>query len=242
MGGYTSWPSSMTSRPIRHRVEHTKNKHSRAVLKDGTIVIRLAKNLSKKEQREHIDSLLERMKDQVKEEQKKIALHPFRRLLDEGESIGVRLANGTKYTIILKPGKVTRVQRTMRGWNISVAPRMRRQGLHRLLWKIISEQEHARVEALVRKLNEETYGVNVSKVQLKFASSQWGSCSSRGVIMINTALLFAPSHLLRYVIIHELAHRKRADHSPMYWSWVEWAMPSYKRTRNELQEYRLPNL
>ena len=60
--------------------------------------------------------------------------------------------------------------------------------------------------------------------------------------MLNAALLFVKPEVLRYVIIHELAHRKRADHSPQYWSWVEWAMPKYKKAREALYEYRLPTL
>ena len=232
----------MKKHPIRHRVERTKNKHSRAVYKDDTIVIRLAKGLTEAEEKEHITDLLDRMVKQVEDEQEKILINPFGRLLDSGESTTVTLQNGTKYRCTLKPGNKTSIRKTQTGWTVTIGPKMRRRGLHRLLWKTLSQQELPRIEELVHKINEETYGVYISKVKLQFASSQWGSCSPDGVIMLNSALLFVKPEVLRYVIIHELAHRKRGDHSAQYWAWVEWAMPAYVKTREKLYDYRLPTL
>jgi predicted metal-dependent hydrolase len=83
-------------------------------------------------------------------------------------------------------------------------------------------------------------GVNVRQVRLQFATTQWGSCSPKGVIMLNTALLFMPPSLLRYVIVHELAHRVHQNHSDTYWREVERAMPSYMKPYKMLQNYRLP--
>ena len=71
-------------------------------------------------------------------------------------------------------------------------------------------------------------------------SGRLRSCSARGVIMLNTALLLLPPSLLKYVIIHELAHRIHANHSEAYWNEVERAMPGYMRQYRMLQNYRLP--
>lgn len=232
----------MKKHPIRHRVERTKNKHSRAVFRDDTIVIRLARGLSADEEQEHITDLLDRMMKQVEEEQEKVLINPFGRLLDSGESTTVTLANGHKYRFALRPGQKTSIRKTVHGWSVTIGPNMRRNGLHRLLWKTLAKQELPRIERLVRSINEDTYGVHISTVKLQFASSQWGSCSPAGVIMLNAALLFVKPEVLRYVIIHELAHRKRPDHSPQYWAWVEWAMPAYERTREKLYGYRLPTM
>ena len=232
----------MSKNTIRHRVERTKNKHSRAVFKDDTIIIRLARGLSADEEQEHIDDLLKRMLKQVEDEDEKTLIHPFGRLLDSGESTTITLASGKKYCITLRPGKKTSVRRTTRGWSITIGPTMRRNGLHRLLWRTLAKEELPKIEQLVYKLNEQTFGVQVSGVKLQFASSQWGSCSHKGIIMLNAALLFVRPEILKYVIIHELAHRKRGDHSPQYWAWVEWAMPGYKKAREGLYEYRLPSI
>lgn len=232
----------MKKRVIRHRVEHTKNKHSRAVVRDDTIIIRLARGLSASEEKEHIDDLLTRMREQMKEEDRKQLINPFGRLLSSGESTVITLMNGKRYRFILRPGKQTKLIPKRYGWMVMIGPKLRRPGLHRLLWKAIAEREREHVEALVEKINAKTYGVKIASVKLQFASSQWGSCSPSGVIMLNTALLFTNPQILRYVIIHELAHRKRADHSPQYWNWVQWAMRDYKSARASLHEHRLPSL
>lgn len=225
---------------LRHKIERTRNKHSRAVCQGNTIIIRLARNLSKTEEQEHIRNLLRRMTHLVLEERQKTPIDPFRHLLEGGQMQTITLATGKKIVFSLVPGARTRARRTLRGWNIEVSPQIRRKALHRFLWKLLSASEQRRIEELVHAINRETYRVHIREVRLSFATTQWGSCSPKGVIMLNTALLFVPPSVLRYVIIHELAHRIHANHSPRYWREVKWAMPTYERAYKALQEYRLP--
>jgi predicted metal-dependent hydrolase len=227
---------------LRHKVEHTRNKHSRAVCKGETIIIRLAKNLSKTEEQEHIQNLLRRMTQMVLEERQKTSIDPFRHLLNGGQSQTVTLASGKRVTFSLTPGAKTRASRTARGWSITVSPQVRRKALHRLLWNLLSDIEIERLTNMVHQLNDELFGVRIREVKLGFATTQWGSCSTRGVIMLNTALLFTQPSVLKYVIVHELAHRIHADHSKRYWNEVERALPNYEKSYKALQNYRLPTL
>lgn len=232
----------MKSRRLRHRVEYTRNKHSRAVCKGDTIIIRLARNLSKSEEQEHIQSLLRRMTHLVLEEREKKAIDPFRHLLTGGQTLTVSLDAGKRYLFTLHPAMKTRALRTRYGWRIDVSPQVRRARLHRFFWSMLSRAELPRIRSLVHRINEETFNVPVREVRLSFATTQWGSCSPKGVIMLNTALLLLPPRLLRYVIIHELAHRKHPNHSDAYWREVESVLPSYRKPYRELQNYRLPQL
>lgn len=227
-------------KPIRHRIEYTKNKHSRAICRGDTIVIRLAKNLSKSEEQEHIRSLLRRMTQLVLEEQEKTLISPFTHLLQGGQTQTVKLSTNARIHIALQAGKKTSVKQTARGWTLTVGPALRRKALHRALWNIIAETQRQRITALVHTINQQTFRVSVREVRLQFATTQWGSCSPSGVIMLNTALLFVPPSILRYVIVHELAHRLHADHSPAFWRAVERGMPTYKRAYMLLKQYRLP--
>lgn len=231
--------------PIRHRVIQTRNICSRAVLQEDTIVIRLARNLSQEERREHIRNLLRRMMEQVLKEQRKKRIAPFRHLLDGGESLTVRLASGRIYRIALIPGSRTQVRlldMRQRSWVVEIGPRLRRPALHRLLWNLLAKTEMRRMQHTVRALNGNTLRVQIRGVKLAFAQSQWGSCSPKGVIMLNTALLFLPKKILHYVIVHELAHRLVHNHSPSYWKTVKRVMPNYRGAYRELQNYRLPSL
>ncbi|PIP65316.1 hypothetical protein COU77_02815 [Candidatus Peregrinibacteria bacterium CG10_big_fil_rev_8_21_14_0_10_49_16] len=227
---------------VPYRVEYTKNKYSRAILRENTIIIRLAKNLSAEEHREHVQSLLERMMEQVRKEHHKKLIHPFRHILQGGQSQTVRLATGKTFTFTLIPGTTTKARRKPNGWHITVSPHIRRKTLHRLLWSLIAKEELPRIAQLVARINDERTKVHVKNVRVAFAQSQWGSCSPRGTIMLNAALLFAPPSLLCYVIVHELVHRRVSNHSQKYWNLVEEALPNYKRAIKKMQQYRLPTL
>lgn len=223
-----------------HRVEYTKNKHSRAVVRGETIVIRLARGLSHTEQEHHIRNLLRRMTHILLREREKIAIDPFRELLN-GETRGdVRLASGRAYAIALRPGPRTRTRRTADGWDIALSPRVRRAALHRGLWNLIAAEEEPRIQELVTRINALTFGARLADVRVRFMRSQWGSCSARGVITLNAALLFLPPSALQYVIVHELAHRRIQNHSPAFWRLVASALPGYEEPYRLLQRYRLP--
>ena len=235
-------PLSMASKRIRHRVEHTRNKHSRAVFRDGTIVIRLAKNLTRMEQEEHISDLLRRMTRQILEDEQMKLIDPFRPLLEGSESLTVRTATGKAYHFTLRAGEKTRARRNSRGWTVTISPHIRRRALHAFLWDLLSSAEERRVRMLVHEVNDLQYCFPLRKIRLKFASSQWGSCSPKKIIMLNSALLFVPPSVLKYVIVHELAHLKHCNHSKTYWNTVGKGMPRYKMAREILKEYRLPSI
>src|SRR3989338_689936 len=231
----------MSDHSLRHRVKRTRKKDSGAVFRDNTIVIRLARGLSKTEEREHVDDLLERMTRQVIEERTKHILDPFRPLLSGGQSVSITLAAGRRYTFALFPGTRNSVRRMRGGFRVTIAPHVRPLRPRSALWNIPALGEQPAGQPDLREINERTYGIRISRVRLAFASSQWGSCSPRGGVMLNAALLFTPPGVLKYVTVHELAHRKIPNHSPLYWEWVRWAMPRYKVAKKILDEYRLPS-
>ncbi len=58
------------------------------------------------------------------------------------------------------------------------------------------------------------------RIAVRDTTSRWGSCSSTGTISFSWRLAFAPVDVMRYVVMHELAHRKHMDHSPEFWAYV----------------------
>lgn len=59
-----------------------------------------------------------------------------------------------------------------------------------------------------------------TRIAVRDTTSRWGSCSSTGTISLSWRLAFAPTDIMRYVIMHELAHRVHLDHSPAFWATV----------------------
>ena len=75
------------------------------------------------------------------------------------------------------------------------------------------------------------HGLAVSRVSIRNQRRRWGSCSRSGHICLNWRLVTMPEEVRDYVLIHELMHLKRMDHSPKFWKLVAEACPAYKEAR-----------
>ncbi|MDR0803795.1 MAG: M48 family metallopeptidase [Rickettsiales bacterium] len=63
-------------------------------------------------------------------------------------------------------------------------------------------------------------GLHPTRLTARDTTSRWGSCSASGAISLSWRLAFAPPEIMRYVILHELAHRRFMNHSPEFWNLV----------------------
>jgi hypothetical protein len=70
-----------------------------------------------------------------------------------------------------------------------------------------------------------------SRIALKRMSSQWGSLSPDGVLALDLSLVLARPQAFEYVLVHELCHLVRADHSRAFWREVEARFPAWREQR-----------
>lgn len=82
-----------------------------------------------------------------------------------------------------------------------------------------------------------TMGVSTGKIGLGDMQTRWGSCSAKGNLKFNFRLIMAPPHILDYVVVHELAHRKHMDHSAAFWHVVADHFPDYKQAKADLKHW-----
>jgi predicted metal-dependent hydrolase len=108
----------------------------------------------------------------------------------------------------------------------------------------ISVDERGRLRALakevlpprLRALAAE-HGLTVSRITIRDQRSRWGSCGRDGHICLNWRLVQMPERIRDYVMVHELMHLRRMDHSPKYWRLVAAAFPDYQEARAWLRRH-----
>ena len=81
------------------------------------------------------------------------------------------------------------------------------------------------------------YNFNVDKISYCSSTVKWGSYSSLGELKLNYKLIILPTHLVDYVIVHELCHIKHMNHKPQFWREVEKYYKDYKKARQEMKLY-----
>jgi predicted metal-dependent hydrolase len=75
------------------------------------------------------------------------------------------------------------------------------------------------------------HGLTVNSTSVRNQRWRWGSCSREGRICLNWRLVLMPAPVRDYVMIHELMHLKRLDHSPQFWKLVARACPGFESAR-----------
>lgn len=95
-----------------------------------------------------------------------------------------------------------------------------------------------RLDPQVQKICQQTR-FTPSAVRWRYMKSQWGSCNPKGVVCLNTSLIYLEADLVRYVVIHELCHLRFLNHSNDFWQLVAGHCPNYRELRNKLKEHSI---
>ena len=88
-----------------------------------------------------------------------------------------------------------------------------------------------RIEALIYKAS---WIENSPSIKLMSMKKQWGSCSTKGNLILNPHLVKAPKECIDYVILHELCHIAEYNHSERFWRLMTQVMPNWKEVKAEL--------
>jgi predicted metal-dependent hydrolase len=77
-------------------------------------------------------------------------------------------------------------------------------------------------------------GIDYVQMHLRRQRTRWGSCSAKGTISLNMCLMFQRPAVVRYLLVHELCHRRQLNHSPRFWGLVESFEPQWRALDAEL--------
>lgn len=106
--------------------------------------------------------------------------------------------------------------------------------------RFLDNKERAR-KLILERLDyfNKFYGFNWHRVAVKNTKRRWGSCSKKGNLNFCYKLVFLPSQLADYVIVHELCHLEQFNHSRAFWELVAKTIPNHKSLQNELKNAKL---
>jgi len=145
---------------------------------------------------------------------------------------------GRQYRLRIRPGEINRVRLIGRFFEMELPDTSNREKARALMLDWYSA--HAK-DLLSRRLAQyvptfERMGAVVPEVRYRRMKRRWGSCSGKGVIMLNTELVKAPTHCIDYVIIHELCHLLYPHHDRKFYHLLGRILPDWKKRKERLEK------
>ena len=92
---------------------------------------------------------------------------------------------------------------------------------------------------LTRRLKQlaDKHGFSYNRVFIRNQKTRWGSCSNLRNISLNMKLVKLPDELINYVILHELVHTRKKDHSKAFWAEMDKLVGNGKQTSLRLRNH-----
>jgi predicted metal-dependent hydrolase len=139
---------------------------------------------------------------------------------------------GREYNYLYKPGKSKIIFEGTTLTVYSYSELAAKRYLKDKLKKESKDMIYSFVKEYASKMN-----LSYNSIRLKDQSSRWGSCSAKKNLNFNWRLIMTPPQVLRYIVVHELAHLKYLDHSKNFWNYVECYDPEFRENRRWLRRH-----
>ena len=92
---------------------------------------------------------------------------------------------------------------------------------------------------LPQKVQEHSIRMNLFPTSISYRKNKrtWGSCNYKNGLNFNILLMKFPLEVMKYVIVHELAHIKHKNHSKDFWNLVAIFCPNYKEIEKQFKKF-----
>jgi len=84
----------------------------------------------------------------------------------------------------------------------------------------------------------EKHSFTYNKATIRNQKTRWGSCSHKNNISLNMKLVLLPDELVDYVILHELVHTRKKNHSKNFWTELDNYVGNGKDFASRLRKHR----
>ena len=96
---------------------------------------------------------------------------------------------------------------------------------------------HVKISGQVRNTKISIPKLTYKNLEIKDQKTLWGSCSRQKNLRFDWKLAMLPEEVIDYIIVHELAHLKKMNHSAGFWAEIEKVMPEYQECRSWLNKH-----
>ena len=218
---------------ISYTIQRTERRKTATLqIVDGKLTVVVPSRFSDKQVSDLVDSRLERIQRTIANQEK---------ILSRTETEFVS-GHGFKYlgrTYRLKVYRNGTGQTALRNGRLEVwTSRNAKEKSNDIKQSLIDWYQRRAEEKFQERLKvyQKKVGISVSSLRLKDMKTKWGSCTSKGKITLNWRLIFAPTRIIDYVVVHELCHLVCHDHSRRFWSKVMRLLPDYESRREWLKQ------
>ena len=99
----------------------------------------------------------------------------------------------------------------------------------------LDRESRARLLPMLADVAREA-SVEYASARVRRQRTRWGSCSARRTISLSRNLVFLPEHLVRALMLHELAHTRVMNHSQRFWSELAALDPAAHEHRAQMRD------
>ncbi len=213
--------------------KNIKNINMRVLPPDGAVKISAPLNVSDIAIEEFVLTRLDWIKKNQEKMQEKYRIPNYQFVNDE-----VHYFNGLRYTlhIIYTIGR-ERVLLIDYDINMFIHKESSKEDKERILNAYYKKYLICEVKKLVENW-QEVLGVQVEKIGIRKMKTRWGTCNTTShKIWINLELAKKPYYCLEYIVIHEMVHLLEASHNPIFYSYMDKFLPSWKMIKKDLNKY-----
>ncbi len=80
-------------------------------------------------------------------------------------------------------------------------------------------------------------GVTFNRVLISDLKVRWGSCTPNGTLNFNWRIMKAPTFVIDYLAVHELAHLMENNHTARFWNIISVQVPRWGEAKEWLREH-----
>lgn len=113
--------------------------------------------------------------------------------------------------------------------------RQRQAEASQLLQEWYMERAREKLTPHIRHFAE-AMGVAYNRILVSDLRVRWASCTPKNNLNFNWRIIKSPQFVIDYLIVHELAHLREANHTSAFWNVVAVQLPRYLVAKEWLQE------